>query len=544
MKKITYFFTISLLIAGYSYSSDQEIEKVELRYPVQSATFYKSQSLVAVSQRQDSPQVGFASLLGPRAENFTESQGILGFQVLRYKDHEPLSVAMNDIKAHLDSSQGSISPVYHSSSNDPTPFIPTGRIHLKFKRGTPPEACTDILAKHNLDVSSIINELEIYGRTSFNTQNSVDIASSIQRENEDHVDVALPEWATPVAKKFPPRDALFKDQWHLENTGFHRGTRIGLLKGADARVAQAWQTLGNYGSDNVTIAVIDDGFDLGHPDLGGTDREKIVSPWDFTRNNDLPVPGNGDWHGTCTAGVATGIEGGGDIIGVAPNAKLMPIRWGTGLTDQTIEDWFYWAKTHNADVISCSWGAAAKYFPLSQHQSDVITDSATQGRGGKGCVIVFAAGNDNHDINDPASGTLDGFAIHPHVISVAASTSVDTKAPYSNFGKEISVCAPSSGAPGMGVLTSDVRDIPGYVPGDYYSNFGGTSSACPVVSGVSALVLGVNPNLSSSDVKSIIERTARKIGNTYDAQGHSIYHGNGCVDANAAVIEARSSLSS
>ena len=125
---------------------------------------------------------------------------------------------------------------------------------------------------------------------------------------------------------------------------------------------------------------------------------------------------------------------------------------------------------------------------------------------------------------------------------MSASTSIDERSNYSNFGKEISICAPSSGAGGMGILTADVtkryggNDYPGgYEPGDYTYSFGGTSSACPLVAGVCALMLSVNPELKSIDVKNILQSTARKIGSGYDINGHSILYGYGCVNALEAV---------
>jgi hypothetical protein len=158
---------------------------------------------------------------------------------------------------------------------------------------------------------------------------------------------------------------------------------------------------------------------------------------------------------------------------------------------------------------------------------------------------VFAAGNGDAqghpiDISDPAQRTYNGFATHPNVIAVAASSSKDKVANYSNYGKEISISAPSSSAGCPGILTTDVRGAGGYNPvGDYCNDFGGTSSAAPLVSGIAALVLSVNPNLTSGRVKTILEETARKVGaatpGEYDARGHSVHFGYGVVNAEEAV---------
>ncbi len=200
-----------------------------------------------------------------------------------------------------------------------------------------------------------------------------------------------------------------------------------------------------------------------------------------------------------------------------------------------MEAWFDFAMQSGADIISNSWGAAADFFPLSTRQWDAIYRCTTEGRDGKGCVVVFAAGNSNHNINAPSKGTLDGFATHPRVIAVAASTSMDERSHYSNYGLEISVTAPSSGKGGMGILTADVEGKPGYSPTDYTYDFGGTSSACPLVAGIAGLVLSANPELTALEVRDILEKTARKIGGE---TGFSYEFGHGCINAKAAVEKA------
>lgn len=200
-------------------------------------------------------------------------------------------------------------------------------------------------------------------------------------------------------------------------------------------------------------------------------------------------------------------------------------------------------------------------------------------------MILFAAGNANRPVNGKVhernwpknilqgnTHWLGGFAVHPDVITVAASTSLNTKAAYSNWGENISVCAPSNNAPpgmwfqetgfvftqpaistylpGKGMFTTDQLGTAGYDPGDFTSNFGGTSSATPVVAGVAALILSANPDLTAQQVKGILEETADKIvdGNadpqlgmragTYDENGHSLWFGYGKVNAARAVEKA------
>jgi subtilisin family serine protease len=192
-------------------------------------------------------------------------------------------------------------------------------------------------------------------------------------------------------------------------------------------------------------------------------------------------------------------------------------------------------------VISCSWGAKAARYELSELVRGKITECAEKGRGGKGCVIVFAAGNDNRDVYDPDQSFIDGFVIHEKVIGVAASTSIDTRALCSNFGKKIWVCAPSgdSGQPVGSPTVSDITTTD--LNGSYFEHFLGTSGACALVAGICGLILSANPELTAEEVKQILRKTARPIDRAhgeYDPQDHSIFYGYGCVHAEAAVEEA------
>jgi len=435
--------------------------------------------------------------------------------------------------------------VFHTS-NDDVPFVPTGELFVVFKKGTSESKKRALLDEANLELIEARDGEEFVLRTTQRSRNPVSVAQTLQES--DIVEVAEPELATvgKLASVAMPTDSLLNEQWHLHNTGFHRGTSLFFLEGADARVFDAWRLLGNLGSSSIIVAVIDDGFDLTHPDLGSSG--KVVEPFDFTRNSNNPEPGPNDWHGTACAGVAIGSAGNGDIVGAIPNASFMPVRWGRNLADREIENWFGHVTDNGADIVSCSWGAAANVFPLSTRARRAIEKCATDGRNGKGCVVVFAAGNDDRDVNN-LPHSVDGFAIHPDVIAVAACNSRDSKSHYSNFGDEIWIAAPSSGAGGAGILTADVtgfierngeRRYLGYAPGDYTYDFGGTSSACPLVAGICALILSANPDLTAGEVKEVIRSTARRIGadDEYDDNGHSTSFGFGCIDAGAAVARA------
>ncbi len=335
---------------------------------------------------------------------------------------------------------------------------------------------------------------------------------------------------------YRPSDPLFSSQWHLENPG-----GIGLTPGADVSAPDAWDV--TRGDRRVVVAILDDSVQIDHPDFSSPG--KIVAPIDFGEGDDNPSPvASTDNHGTACAGVAVADENGNGVVGIAPNCRLMPIRWSRWITDQSIEQWFGHARDHGADVINCSWGVGTEFYALSTRQFNAIRSAATTGRGGLGCVIVFAAGNEDSPVNGTQGGVnyRSGFAIHPDVIAVAASNSRDLRSHYSNFGAEISVCAPSSGAGGRGVVTTDRTGSPGYAAGDHTTQFGGTSSAAPLVAGIAALILSVDPTLRAQQVKDVLQRTAEKIdpaNGGYDQNGHSALYGFGRVNAARALAEVR-----
>lgn len=407
------------------------------------------------------------------------------------------------------------------------------------------------------------------------TENPVKISNRLMQRSQ--VLTAEPNVVIKTQSHYRPRDPLYAKQWHLNHGGGNQ-----LAPGSHVFAESAWDI--TRGVRSIVVAIMDDSVDLTHPDFHGIG--KIVGPRDFRENDFLPLPEDQeDNHGTSCAGVAVAEENGSGTVGVAPGCALMPIRTTGFLDDETIEELFGWAVQKGAAVISCSWGPAAVYFPLSLRQRAALTQAATKGRNGKGCVIVFAAGNANRPTNGKVTergwpnnvlngetAWLGGFTVHPDVITVSASTSLNRKAAYSNWGPEVSVCAPSNNAPpgiglqetgyvytppqvtgnipGLGIVTSDRRGREGYDASDITTDFGGTSSACPLVAGVAALVLSANPDLTAAEVKQILQQTADKIVDpnpdpqfgfrkgTYEAGGRCDWFGYGKVNAFRAVQAA------
>jgi thermitase len=300
------------------------------------------------------------------------------------------------------------------------------------------------------------------------------------------------------------------------------------------RAKDAWAL--QRGDPRVKIAILDEGVQTSHPDL----KAAIVGTFDATAGDSDQEPNPWDGHGTSCAGLAAATGGNGiGISGVASGASLLAVRiaystqadgpWVT--TNSQIRDGIRWAWRSGADVLSNSWGGGAP----SNDITEEFDKARTQGRGGLGCVVVIAAGNDFGAVSFP--GTL------PDVLTVAASNEFDeakTKTSKdgetwwgTNYGPEIDVAAP-----GVHNMTTDISGADGYAPDDYIPDFNGTSSATPIVAGACALVLSANPGLRGNEVVRLITGSAAKVGPYPYAGGRNDFFGAGRLDVLAAVQAA------
>lgn len=481
-------------------------------------------------------------------------------------DASELDVTMDRVRR--DAGVDFASHVYAFEGDPKSKFYLSDEITVQFKPDVSDAEIEKIASNHGLDLVKALEGAQrayVFRVTVQATENPVKIANRLLQTGK--VLVSEPDIVIGTQKAYLPEDSLFGDQWHL----FHEGGLF-LEAGSHIDAVRAWDI--TRGERAIVVAVADDSVDLNHDDFQG--EEKIVDPVDFGGMDFEPLPDTpDDNHGTACAGVAVAEENGFGAVGAAPGCALMPIRTSGEIWDNSIEALFDWVTEHGASVVSCSWSAATNYYPLSFRMQLAIRRAATQGRNGLGCVICFAAGNENRPINgtveehgwpgNSPSGPvtwLNGFAAHEDVIAVASCTSMAKKSAYSNWGAEISVCAPSNNAgpptyplvtgslPGRGIVTTDRVGPSGYSSTDYTYSFGGTSSSCPLVAGVASLVLSANPELTAGEVKEILETTADKIVDndpdpqlglslgTYDANGHSQWFGYGKVNAFRAVTEA------
>jgi subtilisin family serine protease len=397
-----------------------------------------------------------------------------------------------------------------------------------------------VIDEYNLEIVERRDEYRVIVKVTAKSPNPLKVSNYLQ--NISLVKLAEPDIDTFVEEYdfSEPNDQLFQHQWHLQNEGQVVDVNWPLKKGADAKVVDAWKRMGNMGSSNIKIAIIDNGFDLTHPDL----KNKVHKPYDLWSQSSQIEQGDPRFtHGTPCATVALAASNGSGIVGAAPNAKFVPIS-GTSFSLRATEARVNYCIENDVDVISCSWGSTDPSFNLSSLKEEAISKAAKEGRNGKGCVIVYAVGNDDLDF-------VSFYAAHPDVIAVAASTSKDEHANYSNRGREVTICAPSNGDwpitagrawwdEGVSWETGEYRFWrDGLSRGDRYKHFGGTSSSCPLVAGICALILSVNPDLTAAEVKTILTKTADKIGSPSEySNGHSNKYGYGKINADRAVAEA------
>ena len=435
-----------------------------------------------------------------------------------------------------------VTNVYHVAGSE-KPLVPTGSIYIQFAKGVTDDAQQAILTELKLALKERRNDGKIIASCTPQSTNPVTAAMALSEKKE--VKWAEPDMDAPVdhyALGAGPTARLMGQMWHLQNTGrITDNPAIRIKPGADTKVVEAFKILDGYGNPNIVVAVIDNGFDLSHPDL----NTKVVRPWDLWNGSSQLTAGDPTYtHGTPCAGVAIAPPTGG-MCGSAPVASFMPVS-GTGYSIESTEAMFNYVIRNGADVVSCSWGTVENGFQLGSDKIAAISKAAREGRGGKGCVICYAAGNEGVDY-------LNFYAQHPDVICVGASTSEDEHADYSNTGGQLDVVGSSNG--GFCPITSaraywdegqpdEVGAAKWYYNdgidrGSGYQHFGGTSSSTPLVAGICALILSANPNLTAREVKEVVRMTADKIGSPSDySNGRSVKYGFGRINAAKAVTEA------
>jgi len=274
-----------------------------------------------------------------------------------------------------------------------------------------------------------------------------------------------------------PSDPRFAEQWGLAAIG----------------APAAWSI--TTGSADVTIAIVDTGVDLTHPDLDG----KIVPGWDFVNNDADPQDDNG--HGTHVAGIAAAESNNGiGIAGVSWGARIMPIKVlnssGSGSYADVAAGIVY-AVDNGAEVINLSLGGSAPSEALR---------AAIEYAYNANVVVVAAAGNTG------AEGLMYPAA-YPQVIAVGAVDRSLARVPSSSYGPELDLVAP-----GVDILSTCM--------GGTYCAMSGSSMAVPHVAGALAILAGSRKGLTAPEYMSTLTSSVIDIGSA----GRDIYSGAGMID--------------
>ena len=317
-----------------------------------------------------------------------------------------------------------------------------------------------------------------------------------------------------------PNDTLYPQQWNLHDA-----------KGIST--PEAWATTQGSG---VTVAVIDSGI-VKHPDLDAN----VLPGYDFITEPSIARDGNGrdadptdqgnweeagvcaadseasesNWHGTHVAGsIAAIMNNKRGIAGVAPNAKILPLRalGMCGGYDSDIADAMVWAaggtvegvpaNTHPAQIINLSLGGEGTC-PATYSKAIAEVNK-------RGAILVVAAGNDNQDTSKIAPANCGGSIV------VGSTNQKGQRSDFSNYGKIVDVSAPGDGIMSTVDLGTTVSTGAGY------TEYDGTSMAAPQVAGIIALMKSVDPSLTADRAKQVLKQSAKPLTCDVNACGAGI----------------------
>ncbi len=463
------------------------------------------------------------------------------------------STRLNVAPAQLETKMAAarkIAPTHHvyEVADSGAEFLVTDRVMVRFKPGTAQADIDALAARHGLVVQLQYGPLDyLYQLTDHTGINPVKLVVALT-ENESTVALAENDLNQRMQRRqlAVPTDVHYVRSWHLHQ----RSTEAQFDPRSSARCEQAWQLLGHFGSAEVVIAISDDGCRLDHADFDSVGK---FAAWGYFQGQRLVKSSDADAlpermyqsgsnHGTSCAGVVAGEADGLMTVGAAPGCRLLPVKWESDATSLFTSDSKLLAAldwiADKADVFSNSWGLVPDNRFAAFVTDRIATLSASGGRRGRGIVFLWAAGNENCPIQHTSAHNIpfsDGWALDaanrptwvgvrtsrqfrnslvplPGVLHIAALASNAQRSHYSNYGSGIDLCAPSSNShaywrmtvPGLGVTAATGEGA------RFTFQFGGTSSATPLVAGIAALVISANPLLTAADVGSILRRSAAK----------------------------------
>ncbi len=334
-------------------------------------------------------------------------------------------------------------------------------------------------------------------------------------------------------------DPLYNFQWYLHGS-------YGI------NISSIWS---DYSGKGVSISVVDSGIESTHPDL--RDNIDLVRSFRYEDNSSDPSPSLHELkdpfvdvpHGTSVAGIIGASQNDIGISGIAYESNLVGLNVFSKPDDSSFENAIGY---RNIDISSNSWGADLSF---GLDDDKIVLDAITEKmQSDDPTIYIFAAGNE--ESNSEFSSILNSR----YTLVIGSLTQDGKIASYSNYGANILCVAPGGeDVEDKKIVTTDlVGDIYGYdLDGDHfdilenrnyeYSNsFYGTSAAVPMVSGVVALMLEANRNLSYRDIKYILAHSCRKVDRDHSSWSEngakllfSNHYGFGLIDASKAIVMAK-----
>jgi len=270
-------------------------------------------------------------------------------------------------------------------------------------------------------------------------------------------DVQFAELDFVLTRQFVPDDPGLSNQWHHQTL----------------HSSNAWAV--SLATHKVTLAILDTPFQMNHPDLAAN----TVAGWNMITGSPITGVTEGLYHSTLCAGMAAaGINNGFGISGVA-NCFLMPVDIGDNPTTSDMHDAVVWAADHGVRVVNLSWDGAF---------SSVINEAGAYLKQKSGGMLFMSGVNGRKLLNYPNQ---------PDIYAIAM-TDIDDE-PRSSFGDHIDFAAP-----GWQIYSTTTNST--------YEVDSGTSYSAPLVAGITAWIMSVNPALTPPEIEEILKQSSLDLG--------------------------------
>lgn len=277
------------------------------------------------------------------------------------------------------------------------------------------------------------------------------------RKLRERSDIAFAELDFVLQRQFEPNDPAWEQQWHHQTI----------------HSADAWSV--SLATHKVTVAILDTPFQMNHPDLVAN----AVSGWDMVTGKSITAAPEGYYHSTLGAGMAAAVINNSTGVSGVANCWLMPVNIGDNPTTSDMHDAVVWAADHGARVVNLSWDGAF---------SSVINEAGAYLKEKMRGMLFMAGVNGRKFLNYPKQ---------PDIYAVAMTDQQDQ--PRSAYGDHIDFSAP-----GWQIYSTTTNST--------YEVDSGTSYSAPLVAGIAAWVMSVNPDLGPAEIEAILREGAADLG--------------------------------